>query len=112
MQPPTFNSVPLRIQLAQLKQASAAAPARQTSHTDKLRDQIKAWSESMTPEQRNRRFSTEEIERLAGLKGKTGGRTAHHHIAMALHEVGLKPYRDWTVAGRNRRYWKIQGETL
>ena len=112
MQPPTFEFVPLRTQVADLKRAvTHAAPARQTSHTDKLRDQIKAWSESMTPEQRNRRFSTEEIERLAGLKGKTGGRTAHHHIAMALREVGLKPYRDWTVAGRNRRYWKIQGVT-
>jgi ABC-type hemin transport system substrate-binding protein len=112
MQPPTSNSVPLRIQLAQLKQASVeAVRVKHQSHRDKLRDQIKAWSESMTPEQRNRRFSTEEIERLAGLKGKTGGRTAHHHIAMALREVGLKPYRDWTVAGRNRRYWKIQGET-
>ena len=106
MQPPTSNSVPLRIQLAQLKQASVeAVRVKHQSHRDKLREQIKAWSESMTPEQRKRRFTIEEIERLAGLKGKTGGRTAHHHIAQSLRAIAFVPRRDWTVAGRNKRYW-------
>ena len=105
MQPPTFNSVPLRIQLGQLKHAAAAVRVKHQSHADKLRDQIKAWSESMTPEQRKRRFTIEEIERLAGLKGKTGGKTAHHHIAQSLRAIAFVPRRDWTVAGRNKRYW-------
>lgn len=106
MQPPTCNSVPLRIQLAQLKLASVeAVRVKHQSHRDKLRDQIKAWLASMSPEQRKRRFTIEEIERLAGLTGKTGGRTAHHHIAQSLRAIEFVPRRDWTVAGRNRRYW-------
>lgn len=52
----------------------------------------------MTPDQRSRRFSTEEVERLAGLVGKHGGRAAHHHIALALRSAGFSPCRDWTVA--------------
>ena len=106
MQPPTSNSVPLRIQLAQLKQASVeAVRVKHQSHRDKLREQIKAWSESMTPEQRKRRFTIEEIERLAGLMGKFGGRAAHHHIAQSLRAIKFVPRRDWTAAGRNKRYW-------
>ena len=106
MQPPTCKSLPLRIQLAQLKQASAEAiRVNQQSHQAKLLDQIKAWSESMTPEQRKRRFTIEEIERLAGLMGKFGGRAAHHHIGQSLRAIEFAPRRDWTVAGRNKRYW-------
>ncbi len=105
MQPPTFNSVPLRIQLAQLKQTAEAVRVNQLSHLAKLRDQIKTWSESMTPEQRKRSFTIEEIERLAGLVGKFGGRAAHHHIAQSLRTCGFSHRRDWTVAGRNKRYW-------
>ncbi len=113
MQPPACNSVPLRIKLAQLKQTSEeGVRIKHQSQKDKLRDQIKIWMTSMSPEQRMRRFSTEEIECLAGLKGKNGGRAAHHHIAMALREVGLTPHRDWTIAGRNQRYWKFQGEKI
>jgi hypothetical protein len=106
MQPPTFNSVPLRTQLEQLKQAATKINRVELqSHPAKLRDQIKTWSESMAPEQRNRRFTIEEIERLAGLVGKFGGRAAHHHIAQSLRTIGFVPYRDWTKSGRNRRYW-------
>ena len=32
-------------------------------------------------------------------------RAAHHHIAQALRTLGFQPCRDWTVAGRNKRYW-------
>lgn len=105
MQPPTSNSVPLRIQLAQLKQSAAAVPIKHQSQTDKLRDQIKTWYESMTPEQRKRRFTIEEVERLAELMGKFGGRAAHHHIAQSLRAIEFVPRRDWTAAGRNKRYW-------
>jgi hypothetical protein len=106
MQPPTSNSVPLRIQLAQLKQASVeVVRVKQQSHRDKLRDQIKTWFESMTSEQRKRSFTIEEIERLAGLVGKLGGRAAHHHIAQSLRAIEFVPRRDWTAAGRNKRYW-------
>lgn len=79
-------------------------------HSERLREQIKTWTESMTPEQLARRFTTEEIERLAGLVGQHCGRAAHHHIAQALRALGFQPCRDWTIAGRNRRFWKYSGE--
>ena len=104
--PPTSGPVPLRVQLEQLRRCSErfihANPLR---HTDRLREQIKTWADSMTPEQLTRRFSTQEIERLAGLVGKHGGRAASHQMAQALRAVGFSSCRDWTVAGRNRRYW-------
>jgi hypothetical protein len=64
----------------------------------------------MAPEQRTRRFSVDEVERLASLVGKNGGRPAHHHIAQALRAMGFQPCRDWTIAGRNKRFWKFSGE--
>ena len=106
MQPPTCKTLPLRIQLAQLKQASAEAVGiNHQSQTDRLSNQIKTWSESMTPEQRKRRFTMEEIERLAGLVGKLGRGAAYHHIAQSLRAIGFDSRRDWTTAGRNKRYW-------
>lgn len=111
VQPPTSVRAPLRLHLEQLRQATQRATyTRPPSQTDLFRDLIKRWASAMTPEQRSRRFSTEEVERLAGLVGKHGGRAAHHHIALALRSAGFSPCRDWTVAGRNRRYWKLSGE--
>lgn len=110
MQPPTYSHVPLRVQMEQLRKVARhdqyIKPAR---HSELLREQINKWCESMTPEQLARRFTTEEIERLAGLVGKHYGRAAHHHISQALRAVGFKPRRDWTIAGRNRRYWQYHG---
>jgi hypothetical protein len=104
--PPTSGNVPLRVHLERLKRTSERGfHTKPLRHTERLREQVKTWSESMTPEQLTRRFSTDEIERLAGLIGKHGGRAAHHHMAQALRAVGFTPCRDWTVAGRNRRYW-------
>ena len=110
MQPPTSTYVPLRIQLMQLQKAvQYAQHAKPVRHSERLREQIKTWAESMSPEQIARRFTTEEIERLAGLVGKHSGRAAHHHIAQALRTLGFQPCRDWTVAGRNKRYWQFDG---
>ncbi len=110
MQPPTFTQVPLRAQLQQLREiAQNGLSTKPLQHSEILREQIKMWCESMTPDQLARRFTTEEIERLAGLGGKHCGRAAHHQIAQALRALEFKPCRDWTVAGRNRRFWKYAG---
>ncbi len=109
--PPTSGPAPLRVQLEQLRRSSERfIHTKPLRHTDSLRDQIKAWADSMSPEQRTRRFTTEEIERLAGLVGKHGGRVANHHMAQALRAIGFISCRDWTVAGRNKRFWKFSGE--
>lgn len=106
MQPPTYTLRPLRTQLAALRQISQIGhrkPSRENS--DRLYMQIAAWCASMSPEERKRRFSLAEVEKLAGLVGNHGGRAANHHMAQALRAVGFTSCRDWTVAGRNRRYW-------
>lgn len=111
VQPPTSARSPLRAHLEQLR-----AAAQKTMHTlpanqvNLMGERIWSWVNSMSPEQRTRRFSVDEIERLAGLVGKHGGRAAHHHIAHALRAVGFQPCRDWTIAGRNKRFWKYSGE--
>ena len=99
VQPPTYTHAPLRARLEQLRHAAQRGTyTRPPSQTEQFRSLICRWSETMTPDQRSRRFSTEEVERLAGLVGKHGGRAAHHHIALALRSAGFSPCRDWTVA--------------
>jgi len=111
VQPPTSTRSPLRAHLEQLR-----AAAQKNMHTlppnqaSLMVDRIWSWVNSMSPEQRTRRFSVDEVERLAGLVGKHGGRAAHHHIARALRAGGFQPCRDWTIAGRNKRFWKYSGE--
>lgn len=111
MQPPTYIGSPLRMRLEQLR--STAQKNRQTMpsiNSNQLIDRISLWINSMAPEQRKRRFSIDEVERLAGLLGKYGGPAAHHQIAQALRALGFQPCRDWTKAGRNKRFWKFSGE--
>lgn len=106
LQPPT--SAPLRVRLEQLKLATKQnAKVKPPSQSELIVARLKAWVETMSPLEQRRPFTTEEVERLAGLAGKQGGRPACHHIAAALRAVGFKPCRDWTVAGRNKRYWKL-----
>lgn len=110
-QPPTSIRSPLRAHLEQLRgEAQKRIHTLPPDQATQLRDTIRSWVHSMAPEQRNRRFSIEEVERLAGLVGKHGGHAAHHHIAQALRAVGFQPCRDWTIAGRNKRFWKFSGE--
>ena len=114
MQPPTsrYTHRPLRERLEDLRRsAKCDIHTQRTDQTNRLSGPIKAWCEDMSPDQRSRRFKLEEIARLAGLVGKHGGQAAHHHIAQALRSIGFSPSRDWSVAGRNKRYWKLQGDT-
>lgn len=106
---------PLRQRLLLLKaqvQTTIQYTPRQcySGRVNPLVEKIAFWLETMAPEQKRRSFTTEEVECLAGLKGKNGGRAAHHHIAQALRVVGFQPCRDWTVAGRNKRFWRFSGE--
>jgi len=112
MQPPTYIGIPLRMRLEQLR--NTAQKNRQSMpsiNSNQLVDRISLWINSMAPEQRKRRFSIDEVERLAGLVGKSGGSAAHHQIAQALRALGFQPCRDWTNAGRNKRFWKYSGDS-
>lgn len=111
VQPPTSARSPLRAHLEQLRAAAQKTMRKLPANQANLMgERIWLWVNSMSPEQRTRRFSVDEVERLAGLVGKHGGRAAHHHIAHALRAVGFQPCRDWTIAGRNKRFWKYSGE--
>lgn len=108
MQPPTSSPGPLRAHLYQLlRNAQQRSPTLPINQVDLFSNSIRSWVNSMAPEQRTRRFSIDEVALLACLKGKHGGRPAHHHIAQALRMQGFECYRDWTTRGRNKRFWKF-----
>ena len=66
---------------------------------------IQRWLETMTPIERQRRFTTSEVIALAHLQGKNGPSPGDRLVSQALRLHGFVPCRDWTVAGRNKRYW-------
>jgi hypothetical protein len=110
LQPPTQIAVraPLREHLERLRaEADDALRSRPLNHDQVIHTRIMAWVGCMSPEQRNRRFTLIEVERLAGLVGKRGGNAAHHEVARALRSIGFVTGRDWSSAGRNRRFWKL-----
>ena len=115
MQPPTSNAnSPLRQYFAALTERARAQndrlcqPSTPLGSFIDLRAKVQAWVDTMTPTQRGRRFTTSEVEQLACLTGKHGGAAAHHRIAQALRACGFQPRRDWTRAGRNTRFWKLE----
>jgi len=121
MQPPTkiiamTAYTPLRQQLQSLKsQAQAATNTHRSNHRDAdilraLEQKLSTWKASMTPQEQIRGFTTAEIIVLAQLRGKHRPLPGDRLVSLALRAVGFIPCRDWTVAGRNRRYWKFSGE--
>lgn len=64
---------------------------------------VRDWYNSIPPAARQRRYTTEEL--LTKFAGRYRDRPAIRMIAAALRVNGFLPRRDWTVAGRNLRYW-------
>jgi hypothetical protein len=69
--------------------------------------EIREWFESMPPASRQRRFTLEEI--CIRLRGLYRDRPALRVIAAAMRRLGWTEGRDWTNAGRNRRFWLPPG---
>jgi hypothetical protein len=122
MQPPTeidiMNTLqPLRKQLETLKSVSQrelqnSKPTRR--HSDilvELEKNLKNWLESMNNQEKRRCFTTVEIIKLANLRGKNGSQPGDRLVGQALRAVGFTPKRDWTVVGRNRRFWQFMGDS-
>lgn len=61
------------------------------------------WYKAIPPASRQRRYTTEEL--LTQFAGRYRDRPAIRMIAAALRANGFTSKRDWTVAGRNQRYW-------
>lgn len=121
MQPPTkiiamTTYTQLRQQLQSLKSQAQAATNTHRSHhrdVDILRGlvlKLSTWKASMTPQEQSRCFTTAEIIVLAQLRGKHRPLPGDRQVSLALRAMGFIPCRDWTVAGRNRRYWKFSEE--
>jgi len=115
--PPPLIYRPLRAQLEQLReQTLTSANAKSTFKKESLKivDEyttlIRNWQDQATPQQRLRVFTIEELIRLANLTGRFRDHASHRYTGEALRRCGFKQKRDWSVAGRNKRFWLLDGK--
>lgn len=111
---PPFVKAPLYTRIEALK-AEARDQIRPITHVTldqakSLYEGVKAWSQSLTPDQLNKRYSTLEVIRLAKLTGRYRELPALQQVAHALRLNGFDHKRSWTNDSRNQRYWKFKGE--
>lgn len=64
---------------------------------------IQHWYDKEPPALRDRKYSMAEF--VIRFSGRFRPKPATRLIAEALRELGWTEHRDWTRAGRNRRYW-------
>jgi hypothetical protein len=117
MQPPLIYR-PLRAQLEQLREQTLVgakpepvAPERSKQIVDEYTSSIRSWQDRATPIQRLRLFTIDELIRLTNLSGRFRVRASYRYTGEALRRCGFKQKRDWSAAGRNKRYWLFDGET-
>lgn len=89
------------------RQSQVTSPSRPSSQITcppvDYKQLIRRWYDKEPPALRHRKYSmTEFILRFAG---RFRPKPAARLIAEALRELGWTEHRDWTRAGRNRRYW-------
>ena len=111
LQPPVIGAT-LRESVNRLvREATATTSMSPDTHvaTGPIADgyvtQITNWTQRLTPVQLGRCFSMEEVMALAGLKGRYRDHASVRYTGEALRLCGFKQKRDWTAAGRNKRYW-------
>lgn len=116
LQPPVIEAT-LRESVNRLvREAAATSSMAPHTHfaTEPIADgyvtQITKWIQCLTSAQLGRCFSLEEVMALAGLKGRYRDHASVKYTGEALRRCGFKQKRDWTAAGRNKRYWKFVGE--
>ena len=78
------------------------APARQ-AEWEPLETQIRRWWINLPSALQHRRFHISEIASIC--RGRHGKPPALREIASALRSLGWTEFRDWTNAGKNRRFW-------
>ena len=115
--PPPLIYRPLREQLEQLSEQSQnkvdfkpVASEGSQQIVDEYTTLIRNWQDQVTPIQRLRLFTIDELIRLANLSGRFRVHASHRYTGEALRRCGFKQKRDWSAAGRNKRYWQIDGE--
>lgn len=111
MQPPLiYRSV--REQMALLRdqkvnpvESNLTASKKEQKIVDEYTSLIRNWQDQATPVQKLRLFTIDELIRLANLSGRFRARASHRYTGEALRRCGFKQKRDWSAAGRNKRYW-------
>lgn len=73
-----------------------------------LVDQIEALMRSLSPVQRNRPWSMDEL--VARLQGRYSARPHPMNVGQALRALGWIQRRDWTQNGYGRRVWVISNK--
>jgi hypothetical protein len=116
VQPPVIRAM-LRDEVSTLVKAAHASKANSLPDTkpigsiaDRYFVQITAWVSGLSPLQKLRRYSIGEVMLLAALKGHYRDHASLRYTGEALRRCGFKQKRDWTAAGRNKRYWQFVGE--
>lgn len=93
----------------QLVKARQSGSLNESPVWQPLEDQIKRWWINMPPSLRRRRFQLAEI--AGQCRGRGGGKPANRDVAAALRVLGWHEFRDWTSAGRNKRFWRFGEST-
>jgi hypothetical protein len=116
MQPPLIFEN-LRETIDRLKTEALVVPATTLlagssgNITEEYVERIQIWLDRLPPVQRTRKFSIAEVITLATLPGHYCPSASLRYTGEALRRCGFKQKRDWTAAGRNKRYWLLTGET-
>lgn len=85
------------------------APTNSCTNLD-YKQLIHHWYEQEAPALRERKYSMTEF--VMRFTGRFRPKPATRLIAQALRELGWTEHRDWTRAGRNRRYWLAPASRL
>ena len=96
---------------AEAEEASRAriTPCGNTSIVADYEQRIQRWVSDMSPMQLTRRFTIKEVMELAHLPGRYRAHGSQRYAGEALRRCGFVTKRDWTTAGRNKRFW-VKGE--
>ena len=115
MQPPLiYESIKEAIYRLKTEAMSEQTTPVQTlqarSISDEYVERIQTWVDRLPPVQRCRQFTIAEVIALATLPGHFRPNASLRYTGEALRRCGFKQKRDWTAAGRNKRYWLFVGE--
>jgi hypothetical protein len=114
MQPP-FIIENLKDSIQRLKSeamcsyANSQRYANFNSILDEYTERIQSWIANLPPIQLRRKFTITEVIALATLPGHFRPKASFRYTGEALRRCGFIQKRDWTKAGRNKRYW-VKGD--
>ena len=95
---------------AMREQAAPVQALPKVDITDEYVERIQKWVSGLPPLQQCRQFTITEVIALATLPGHFRPNASLRYTGEALRRCGFKQKRDWTAAGRNKRYWLFEGD--